>query len=188
MGLITILCIAVGLAMDAFSVSVATGAVYKKMHIKHIFRMAFFFGFFQMFMPILGWLGASAFKDYIQAFDHWIAFGILLVVGGKMIYEAFSLEDADKKNLEMTIFTLLVLSVATSIDALAVGITLSLLKIDIIETVAIIGLVTFILSLIGVKIGMKFGHIFENKIEIAGGILLILIGLKILLTDLLAVS
>lgn len=184
MSFITIFAIAVGLAMDAFSVSVASGAVYKKMHIKHIFRMAFLFGFFQMFMPILGWLGASAFKEQIQSCDHWIAFGILAAVGGKMIYEAFGLEDSDKKGLEMTINTLLMLSLATSIDALAVGVTLSLLEINIIETSAIIGLVTFLLSLLGVKIGMKFGHIFEKKIEIVGGILLILIGLKILISDL----
>jgi manganese efflux pump family protein len=187
MNLITILGIAVGLAMDAFSVSVATGAVYKKIHIKHIFRMAFFFGFFQMFMPVLGWLGASTFKGYIQACDHWIAFGILTAVGMKMIYEAASLENSDKKDLEMTIYTLLMLSVATSIDALAVGVTLSLLDSNnIFETVAIIGIVTFLLSLAGVKIGIRFGHIFEKKIEIAGGILLIIIGLKILLADLLS--
>ena len=167
--------------MDAFSVSVASGAVYKKMHIKHIFRMAFFFGFFQMLMPVVGSLCAATLKGKFEAVNHWVAFGILVFVGGKMIYESFILEDSDKNDLEMTIYTLLMLSVATSIDALAVGITLSLLHVHIIETVLIIGLVTFILSLVGVKIGMKFGHIFEKKIEIAGGILLILIGLKILL-------
>jgi manganese efflux pump family protein len=181
MGFLTILGIAVGLAMDAFSVSVATGAVYKKMHVKHIFRMAFFFGLFQMFMPVLGWFCAKAFKEGFEAANHWIAFAILVFVGAKMIYESFSLEDSDKKDLEMTVYTLLMLSVATSLDALAVGVTLSLLNVNIVETVVVIGVVTFLLSLLGVKIGIKFGHIFEKKIEIAGGILLILIGFKILL-------
>ena len=186
MNLIAILGLAVGLAMDAFSVSVATGAVYKKIHITHIFRLAFFFGFFQMFMPVLGWLGGSALKDYIQAFDHWIAFIILVIIGGKMVYEAFSLEETDKKDLEMTIIMLLTLSVATSIDALAVGVTLSLLDVQIMKTSGIIGIVTFVLSLAGVYIGKKFGHIFEKKIEIAGGLILIGIGAKILLGHLLS--
>ncbi len=186
MNFIAILGLAVGLAMDAFSVAVATGAVYKKIHITHIFRLAFFFGFFQMFMPVLGWLGGAALRDYIQAFDHWIAFIILVIIGAKMIYEAFSLEETDKKDLEMTIIMLLTLSVATSIDALAVGVTLSLLDVQIMKTSSIIGIVTFALSLAGVYIGKKFGHIFEKKIEIAGGLILIGIGVKILLAHLLS--
>lgn len=179
---ITILAIALGLALDAFSVSIAAGAVYKKMHVKHVFRMASSFGFFQMFMPILGWLGASVLREHIHPFDHWAAFIILSIIGFKMIYEAFKLEQTDKQNMEMTLFTLMMLSVATSIDALAVGITLSLLNVEIIRTVMTIGFVTFILSLAGVYIGKKFGHFFEKKIEIAGGVMLILIGIKILLS------
>lgn len=174
--------------MDAFSVSVATGAVYKKIHITHIFRLAFFFGAFQMFMPILGWGSGLALRDYIDAFDHWIAFIILLIIGAKMIYEAFSLEEADKKNLEMTLLTLFTLSVATSIDALAVGVTLSFLNVAIVKPATVIGIVTFIMSLAGVYIGKKCGHIFEKKIEIVGGIILIAIGIKILLCHLLGFS
>ncbi len=185
MNLIAILGLALGLAMDAFSVSVATGAVYKKIHVTHIFRLAFFFGIFQMFMPVLGWLGGLTLRDYIHGIDHWIAFVILSIIGLKMVYEAFSLEEADKKDLEMSIIMLLTLSVATSIDALAVGITLSLLDVQIIKTSSIIGIVTFILSIAGVYIGKKFGHIFEKKIEIIGGLLLIGIGVKILLGHLL---
>ena len=184
MNLATTLVLALALAMDAFSVSIASGAVYKRFNVAHAFRIAFFFGFFQAFMPIVGWLCGLTFKHLIESVDHWIAFGLLGVVGLKMIYEAFKLEESDKKTAEMTIGLLLTLSIATSIDALAVGLTLSLITNHIFITVVMIGLVTFILSYLGVFIGKHFGHIFENKIEMIGGLILILLGFKILVQHL----
>lgn len=180
-----IIFIALGLSMDAFSVSIASGAVYKKFNIAHALRMAFFFGAFQALMPIIGWLSGIAFKSYLTSFDHWIAFGLLFAVGIKMIIEAFKLEESDKKPATMSVGVLLMLAIATSIDALAVGITLSLLTDHIFTSVILIGLITFIVCYAGVYIGKHFGHIFENKIEIAGGIVLILIGSKILFEHLL---
>jgi putative Mn2+ efflux pump MntP len=179
MGLAIILIIAVGLAMDAFAVSVVSGSIYKRLHIKHAFRMAFFFGGFQSLMPLVGSLAGLSIKDYIADYDHWVAFVLLSAVGGKMIYESFKIKP-NKENFDpSSIFVLLVLSIATSIDALAVGITLSLLQVSIATAVIIIGLVTFVLSYAGVFVGKKFGHFFENKIEAAGGVILIGLGVKI---------
>ncbi len=178
---ITILVIAIALSMDAFSVSIATGAAYKKTGNRIALKMAFFFGFFQAFMPVIGWLLGLTFRKYIESFDHWVAFALLALVGGKMIYEAIFTKEDQKNNGVMTLTLLLILSIATSIDALAVGITFSLMDQSIAEAVIIIGLVTFAFSYIGVFIGEKLGHFFENKIEIAGGLVLIAIGIKILI-------
>lgn len=180
MQLLTIIVIAVGLAMDAFVVSVVSGGAYKQLHVKHALRLAIFFGGFQAFMPIIGYLAGLSVKDYIQDYDHWIAFVILSAVGGKMIYESLKIESVEKNMDPSNIFVLLALSVATSIDALAIGITLSLITNSIITAVVIIGLVTFVLSYLGIIIGKRFGHFFENKIEALGGIILICLGLKIL--------
>ena len=180
MDLCTIIIIAVSLAMDAFVVSIVSGGAYKQLHVKHALRLAIFFGGFQAFMPIIGYLAGLSVRDYIQNYDHWIAFGILSAVGGKMIYESLKIESVEKNMDPSNIFVLLALSVATSIDALAIGITLSLITNYIITAVLIIGLVTFILSYLGIIIGKKFGHFFENKIEALGGIILIGLGLKIL--------
>jgi putative Mn2+ efflux pump MntP len=184
MEFISIFVIAFGLSMDAFAVSVASGAAYKELQIKHAFRMALFFGSFQAFMPLIGALAGMSFKAYIQQADHWIAFAILSIVGGKMIYESFKITEAEKNLHPSNILVLLTLSVATSIDALAVGITLSLVALNIIVSVIIIGLVTFVLSYIGVYTGKKFGHFFENKIEALGGLVLMALGVKILLQHL----
>lgn len=184
MTIITILIIAVGLAMDAFAVSVVTGAVSKKLHVRHILRMAVFFGAFQAFMPLIGYLAAQTIQQYIENYDHWIAFGLLTAVGVKMIYESFKIKSADESFDPSNIFILLVLSVATSIDALAIGFTLSLITNSVISAVLVIGLVTFILSCLGVVVGKRFGHFFETKIEAAGGLILIAIGAKILLQHL----
>ena len=135
-------------------------------------------------MPLIGALAGLSLKSYIQQADHWIAFAILTAVGGKMIYESFKISETEKNFHPSNIFVLLTLSVATSLDALAVGITLSLVALNIITAVIIIGLVTFVLSYLGVYTGKKFGHFFENKIEALGGLILIAIGLKILLQDL----
>ena len=181
MDFLTILVIAVGLAMDAFAVSIASGATYKQLEVRHTLRIAIFFGGFQAFMPLIGALAGLSVKEYIADYDHWIAFVILAAVGGKMIYESFKITEAQKNYSPSNILVLLALSIATSIDALAIGITLSLVASSIITAVIVIGLVTFVLSYIGVIIGKKFGHIFENKIEAVGGLVLIALGVKILL-------
>ena len=185
MEFISILVIALGLSMDAFAVSITSGAAYKELRIKHAFRMALFFGGFQAFMPLIGALAGLSIKTYIQGLDHWIAFVILSAIGIKMIYEALKISETKEESFNpANIAVLLTLSVATSIDALVVGITLSLVASNIINAVIIIGLVTFILSYAGVYIGKKIGHFFENKIETLGGLVLIALGIKILLEHL----
>ena len=171
--------------MDAFAVSIASGTTYKQLNVRHTLRLAFFFGGFQAFMPLIGALAGLSVKGYIAGCDHWIAFIILTAVGGKMIYESFKITQAEKDNNPADILVLLALSVATSIDALAIGITLSLVTASIFAAVTVIGLVTFVLSYAGVMIGKKFGHIFEGKIEAVGGLVLIAIGVKILLEHML---
>ncbi len=180
MDLVTIIVIAVGLAMDAFAVSIVSGSVYQQLHVRHALRMAVFFGGFQAFMPLIGSLVGMSVKDYITDYDHWVAFGLLAAVGGKMIYESFKIESAEKNLDPSNVLVLLILALATSIDALAIGITLSLIVSSIAVAVIIIGLVTFVLSYLGVFIGKRFGHFFENKIEALGGIILIGLGIKIL--------
>lgn len=181
---LTITIIAVGLAMDAFAVSIVSGSAYKQLKIKHAFRIAVFFGGFQALMPLIGSLAGLSVKEYIANYDHWIAFALLSAVGAKMIYESFKITpDGENFNPENTL-VLLVLSIATSIDALAVGITLSFLQVSIAIAVVIIGLITFVLSYLGVLIGTKIGHFFENKIEAIGGLFLIALGAKILIQHL----
>ncbi len=184
MEIVTILFLGIGLAMDAFAVSVVTGSVYKELHIKHALRMALFFGGFQAMMPIIGSLAGLSLKAHIAVYDHWIAFGLLGVVGGKMILEAFEIKSAEKNLDPSNLLILLTLSVATSIDALAVGFTLSLLVRSLAFAVSAIGVITFGLSYAGVSVGKRFGHFFESKIEILGGLILIAIGIKILVTHL----
>ena len=185
MDAITIVIIAFGLAMDAFAVSVASGLAIKKLKVHHALRIALFFGAFQAVMPAIGWLAGLSLRNLISEFDHWIAFILLAAIGGKMIYESFKLE-SDKKQIDpLRIDVLLMLSIATSIDALAVGVTFAFLNIAIIWPVAVIGVITFGTSFVGVFIGDRFGHIFESKIELIGGLVLIAIGLKILLEHLL---
>jgi putative Mn2+ efflux pump MntP len=184
MQLITVIIIAVGLAMDAFAVSVVSGSVYKQLKIKHAFRMAVFFGGFQAIMPLIGSLAGMSIKEYIAGFDHWMAFALLSAVGAKMIYESFKITPAGENFNPENIMVLLALSVATSIDALVVGITLSFLQVSIVTAVVIIGIITFGLSYLGVFIGKRFGHFFENKIEAVGGLVLIGLGVKILIEHL----
>jgi len=182
--LASILLIAVGLAMDAFAVSIVTGSVYKELHVKHALRMALFFGGFQAAMPVIGFLAGLGMKEYISHVDHWVAFGLLSFVGGKMVFEAFQIESAEKNRDPSNLLILLALSIATSIDALAVGITLSLLTSAIALAVTLIGLITFGLSFAGVYLGKRFGHFFESRIEVVGGLILIAIGIKILVEHL----
>lgn len=184
MSLIAIIIIALALAMDAFAVSIVSGTTYKKLKVKHALRMALSFGAFQALMPLVGSLAGLTIRDYIAEYDHWVAFGLLSAVGGKMIYESFRIAPAAKNSNPANLVVLLFLSIATSIDALAVGITLSFLQVSIALAVTIIGLVTFVLSYLGVQIGKKVGHFFEGQIEAVGGLLLIAIGVKILIEHL----
>jgi putative Mn2+ efflux pump MntP len=181
---LTIIIIAVGLAMDAFVVSIVSGSAYKQLRIRHALRMAVFFGAFQAFMPLIGSLAGLTLREHIAHYDHWIAFGLLAAVGGKMIYESLKIKSIEENPDPSNILVLLVLSVATSIDALAVGVTLSLIAGSIIVAAILIGLITFVLSYIGVYIGKRFGHLFESKIEALGGVILIGIGIKILIEHL----
>ena len=184
MDIISIVLIAVGLAMDAFAVSITSGITIKSLRINNAFKIAIFFGLFQAVMPIIGWLAGLSLRDYISAVDHWIAFGLLSFIGCKMIYESITVQSSEKEINPLNVYVLLVLSVATSIDALAVGVSFAFLKVSIVTPVIIIGTVTFFLSYLGVYIGDRIGHFFENKIEIAGGLLLIGIGIKILVEGL----
>jgi len=183
MEFITIIIIAVSLAMDAFAVSIATGATYKKISFYHAVRMAVFFAVFQAVMPLVGHLAGSVFKEKIVDYDHWIAFLLLLGVGLKMIHDAKK-HTTEKHPNPAWMWILLTLSVATSIDALAVGVTLNLVTSNIYAAVVIIGIITFLMSYGGCKAGQKVGHIFENKIEIIAGLVLIGIGTKILIEHL----
>jgi putative Mn2+ efflux pump MntP len=180
MGTFEIIAMAFALAMDAFAVSIASGVVIQREKLRHALRIALFFGGFQAVMPLLGWLAGHGLKQFISGFDHWVAFALLTLVGCKMIYEALKLEPAERRPQVMGLPTLLVLSVATSLDALAVGLSLAFLHVAILVPVIVIGVVTFALSLIGVYVGDRFGHLFESKVEVVGGLVLIGIGLKIL--------
>jgi len=184
MDVFTIVFIAIGLAMDSFAVSITSGMTTKNLRIMSALRVAIFFGLFQAGMPIIGWLAGLSVIDLISGIDHWVAFGLLSLIGCKMIYEAIKREPREKKMTPMNSYVLLILSVATSIDALAVGLSFAFLKIYIAAPIIVIGTVTFLLSFIGVFAGNKFGHFFEKKIEITGGVILIGIGMKILLEHL----
>lgn len=181
MNFITTLFIAFGLSMDAFAVSVSNGIAVKKFKPKFAIKVSTLFGFFQAAMPFLGWLLCYSTREYIESFDHWIAFALLGLIGAKMIKESFEEKESSE---EPSISKLIVLAIATSIDALAIGITLTVLKIDIFYPCFIIGIITFLLSFTGVYLGTKFGKLFSNKVEIIGGIILIGIGTKILIEHL----
>ena len=184
MDIVSIIFIAFGLAMDAFAVAVASGAAMRELRVKHAFRIASSFGVFQAIMPVVGWLSGLAVRGFIAGIDHWIAFSLLSLIGVKMIYESTKMKPDDSKRKILSIYVLLTLSVATSIDALAIGFGFALLDVSIIAPVLIIGMVTFLLSFAGVYLGRRLGHIFENKIEIVGGLILIGIGIKILIEHL----
>ena len=169
------------MSMDALAVSVANGFAIKDLRPRHAFRMAFFFGLFQAVMPLIGWSAGVTIRSYIKDFDHWVAFGLLAFIGAKMIWESRSIDlDVNSKNC-LHFPTLMLLSIATSIDALAAGISFAMLDMLILIPVVIIGGITFIICLIGTQIGSRFGHLFESKLEIVGGIVLMLIGVKILI-------
>jgi len=183
MDLIELFLIAVGLSMDAFAVSVCKGLAMPKCTFKKVAIVGLWFGGFQALMPAIGYILGAQFQEAIASIDHWIAFVLLALIGGNMIHEALD-NDEEEADASLDVKTMFLLAVATSIDALAIGITFAFLKVNIIPAVCFIGIVTFIISFAGVKIGNVFGARYKNKAEIVGGIILILLGLKILLEHL----
>lgn len=177
---LTTILIALGLAADAFAVSLTSGLVIKHIKINKAIKIALFFGIFQALMPIIGWALGLSFREFLLGINHWVTFGLLCFIGGKMIYESLQSDENEKKFNPLEFYTLLGLAIATSLDALAVGIGLSVIKSSIVSEAALIGLVTFWLSFLGVFIGNSFGDRFNNKVEILGGSILIIIGSKIL--------
>ncbi len=191
MGFVELFLIAVGLSMDAFAVSVCKGLCMKRLNIRRAVVIALFFGVFQMVMPLVGWALGTQFEQYITPIDHWIAFVLLGFIGGKMLWEAFR-GKGDETTCEieekLDIPELTMLAVATSIDALAVGITFAFLGVDIVPSVILIGATTFVLALVGVAVGHRFGARYEKLANVVGGVVLVLIGTKILLEHLGIVS
>lgn len=182
MGILELIFISIGLAMDAFAVSICKGLSVKKVKAKHYFIAGGYFGGFQAIMPLIGYLLGISFQNLIVSIDHWIAFILLGIIGINMIKE--SLGDDENINDSFSFKDMLPLAIATSIDALAIGITFAFLKVNIILAVFFIGTITFVFSALGIKIGSIFGDKFKNKAELIGGIVLIIIGIKILLEHL----
>lgn len=191
MNLLELFLIAVGLSMDAFAVAICKGLSMKQVTVKRAALVGLYFGVFQAVMPAVGYFVGIQFAGAIESVDHWIAFGLLVIIGGNMLREALTDKDEDcaqgepeRRDADLSPKAMLPLAIATSIDALAVGVSFAFLKTDIVPAVSFIGIVTFVLSMVGVKIGNLFGGKFKSKAEIAGGAILILIGLKILLEHL----
>ncbi len=184
----TLLLMGVGLSMDAFAVSICKGLSMRKVNKKQCLVIGLFFGGFQALMPFIGWVLGSQFEQYITSIDHWIAFILLGFIGGKMVVEAIREKDeaveVGKMDPPLDLKEMFILAIATSIDALAVGITFAFLQVPIVEAISIIGITTFVISVIGVYVGNFFGNRYKKKAELAGGMILILIGLKILLEHL----
>lgn len=179
MGIVELFVLAVGLSMDAFAVSVCKGLSLGKIGTKHMCTAGIWFGGFQALMPLIGYYLGSFFSDMITKYDHWIAFILLLFIGGKMVKESFG--DEENVDSSMDVKSMFILAVATSIDALAVGVTFAFLKVSIVPAVTFIGVVTFVCSALGVKIGSLFGMRYKSKAELFGGVILVAIGAKILL-------
>ena len=187
MGIVELLLLSIGLAMDAFAVSICKGISMKKMNWKKAIIIGLYFGGFQALMPTIGFFLGSAFQNLITSIDHWIAFLLLTIIGGGMIKESFG-DDSENRNDDVSFKTMIVLAIATSIDALAVGITFEFLKVNLILAVSLIGIITFVLAVAGTKIGNKFGDKYESKAELVGGVILVLLGIKILLEHLGVIS
>jgi manganese efflux pump family protein len=185
MDILSLFAIALALAMDAFAVALGAGLTLERLGGRHLFRLGFHFGLFQALMPIIGWLAGLTVQRWIASYDHWVAFGLLALVGGKMIHEACAEREAAKERDPTRGLTLILLSVATSIDALAVGLSLAMLQVSIWLPALVIGLVAGALTvagmLLGRRIGLRLGALWGPRVEIAGGLILIAIGLKILL-------
>lgn len=181
MSLFTIFLLAVGLGIDAFSVAIGIGAANRKQSWTPVLRLSLAFGLFQFVMPLAGWLAGSTVVSLIENFDHWVAFALLVLVGGKMIWEGLEKEKDEEKADQTRGWPLLLLSIATSIDALAVGFSFSLLKTPILFPAVIIGVVCFAMTAVGMTFGKVLARIFGKKVEILGGLVLIAIGVKILI-------
>lgn len=185
MSIIEIALIGVGLAMDAFAVSICKGLAMRRMNYKKAIIIAAFFGVFQALMPALGYVLGTTFANKIAAIDHWIAFILLALIGANMIKEALSSDDDDEcQDDSLRLGDLIMLSIATSIDALAVGITFAFFNVSLLLSVSMIGIITFIICVIGVKVGNVFGEKYKSKAELAGGLILIVMGAKILIDHL----
>ena len=183
MGIIELILLSIGLGMDAFAVSICKGISMKKMDWKKACIIGLYFGGFQAIMPVIGYFLGSTFESFITNFDHWVAFILLAIIGGNMIKETFNTE-CDTISDDVNFKTMIILAIATSIDALAMGVTFAFLNVNIIPAISFIGVVTFTCSAIGVKIGNVFGLKYKSKAEIAGGVILILLGCKILIEHL----
>lgn len=183
MSILELIIIAIGVSMDAFAVSICKGLSSENKLKKTAFACGTWFGLFQMIMPLLGFLLGSLFASYIESFDHWIAFVLLALIGANMIKEAFSKEKEEHKN-DLSFAKMFVLAIATSIDALAIGITFAILKTNMFIALPLIGGCTFLFSFVGAIIGHKFGEKYKSKATFAGGLILILIGIKILVEHL----
>lgn len=178
----SLIAIAVALAMDAFAVAIVSGLTLNPMTGRHIFRLAFHFGLFQFLMPIIGWLAGVAIQKYIAAYDHWIAFALLSFIGGKMIYESFQADETKRTTSDPTTgWSLVLLSIATSIDALAVGLSLAMLGSSIIFQAIVIGIVAALFTIGGMLLGRRIGAFWGKRVEVFGGIILCGIGIKIVI-------
>lgn len=187
MGFVELFLIGVGLSMDAFAVAICQGLCMPRINWRHAIVIALFFGGFQALMPFAGWLLGSQFAGYIQSFDHWVAFILLVLIGGNMVREALSPEEEETAcavAAKLDYKQLFLMAVATSIDALAVGVTFAFLEVEILPAITLIGCTTFCISLAGVAVGNFFGARYKKRAEVTGGIILILLGLKILLEHL----
>ena len=184
MGIGELIVLSLGLGMDAFTVSICKGLSMKKMNWKKALIIGLYFGGFQAIMPVLGYFLSKGFENFVTSIAHWIAFILLSIIGGKMVKDAFSQENSENCNEDVGVKTMIVLAIATSIDALAVGITFAFLNVNLILAIALIGSITFFLSVIGTKVGNVFGDRYENKAELFGGVILIFLGIKILLEHL----
>ena len=184
---ITLFVLAVGLSMDAFAVAVCKGLAMKKMSWKNAVIVGLWFGTFQALMPVIGYFLGVSFADRIKSVDHWIAFVLLALIGGNMIREAFGKEE-ERASADLDVKTMFIMAVATSIDALAVGVTFAFLDQNMPLAVSLIGVTTFMLSMLGVKVGNLFGVKYKSKAEFIGGLILILLGAKILLEHLAIIS
>ena len=177
----------VGLSMDAFAVAICQGLCMKKLNWRYAAIIALFFGGFQALMPLIGWLLGSQFAGYIQSIDHWVSFALLALIGGNMVREALSPEEEETAcavTVKLDYKQLFLMAVATSIDALAVGVTFAFLEVEILPAITIIGCISFVFSMAGVAVGNFFGSRYKKRAELSGGIILILLGLKILLEHL----
>ena len=179
MNIIELLIIAVGLSMDAFAVSIGKGLSLRSIRLRHVLSVGLWFGGFQALMPLIGYLLGSSFSSFISDFDHWVAFFLLGIIGCNMIRDSFA-GDEEKHDDDFSLRVMLMLAIATSIDALAVGVSFAFLCVDLWLAVTVIGITTFLFSAIGLKIGNVFGNKYKSKAEFTGGVVLVLMGVKIL--------